>query len=152
VRRQAIALGVAAPALALALAACGGSSSSTANTASPTATSSSTTTAGPSTSTGTSSSQGTTLQLEANASGQLEFDKTSLEAPAGEVTIVMTNPSSTPHDVAIEGNGVDVVGKTVTNGGTSTVTADLSPGTYTFLCTVDSHADAGMKGTLTVTG
>jgi uncharacterized cupredoxin-like copper-binding protein len=38
----------------------------------------------------------------------------------------------------------------VSNGGTSTVTADLEPGTYTFLCTVDSHADQGMEGTLTV--
>jgi plastocyanin len=138
------------PALALVLAACGGgSSSSNTNAASPTTTGSTTS---PTTSTGASSSQGTTLQLEANSAGQLEFDKTSLEAPAGKVTIVMTNPSSIPHDVAIEGNGVDVVGKTVTDGGTSTVTADLQPGTYTFLCTVDSHADAGMKGTLTVSG
>jgi uncharacterized cupredoxin-like copper-binding protein len=30
------------------------------------------------------------------------------------------------------------------------VSADLKPGTYTFLCTVDGHAAAGMKGTLTV--
>jgi uncharacterized cupredoxin-like copper-binding protein len=151
VRRQAFALGVAVPALAVVLAACGGGSSgSNTNAASPTTTGSTTTS--PTTSTGASSSQGTTLQLESNSSGQLEFDKTSLEAPAGKVTIVMTNPSSVPHDVAIEGNGVDVVGKTVTDGGTSTVTATLQPGTYEFLCTVDSHADAGMKGTLTITG
>ena len=32
----------------------------------------------------------------------------------------------------------------------ATVSTDLKPGTYTFLCTVDGHADAGMKGTLTV--
>jgi azurin len=58
--------------------------------------------------------------------------------------------SHVPHDIAIQGNGVDVTGKVVTDGGTSTVTANLDPGTYTFLCTVDGHADAGMKGTLTV--
>ena len=62
----------------------------------------------------------------------------------------MTNPSSMPHDIALEGNGVDVVGKVVTDGGVSTVSANLQPGTYTFFCSVDSHEDAGMKGTLTV--
>ncbi len=62
----------------------------------------------------------------------------------------MTNPSSMPHDIALEGNGVDVVGEVVTDGGVSTVSANLQPGTYTFFCSVDSHADAGMKGTLTV--
>jgi len=30
------------------------------------------------------------------------------------------------------------------------VTANLAPGTYTFLCTVPGHAQAGMEGTLTV--
>jgi plastocyanin len=138
VKRQAIILVSAVPALALVLAACGGGSSSSAAT-----------TEGQ---TSTASGRATTLELQADSSGGLDFDKTSLEAPAGEVTIVMTNPSSTPHDIAIEGNGVDVVGNTVTNGGTSTVTANLKPGQYTFLCTVDSHADAGMEGTLTVTG
>jgi uncharacterized cupredoxin-like copper-binding protein len=31
------------------------------------------------------------------------------------------------------------------------VTATLKRGIYEFLCTVDSHAAAGMKGTLTIT-
>jgi plastocyanin len=38
----------------------------------------------------------------------------------------------------------------VTKGGTSTVTATLKKGTYTFLCTVGAHAKAGMKGKLIV--
>jgi plastocyanin len=122
----------------LALAACSGNSDST------------TAANGTQSSTAASGSGGTTLRLQADPTGALEFDKTSLEAPAGPVTIVMTNPSSMPHDIAIEGNGVDVSGDVVSNGGTSTVTADLEPGTYTFLCTVDSHADQGMEGTLTV--
>ena len=62
----------------------------------------------------------------------------------------MDNPSGVPHAVAIEGNGVDTDGKTVSNGGTSTVSADLKPGTYTFYCPVPGHKAAGMKGTLTV--
>lgn len=137
-KRQVIILVGAVPALALVLAACGGGSSSSAAT-----------NPGPTSST-TSGGHATTLELQADANGGFAFDKTSLEAPAGEVTIVMTNPSSIPHDIAIEGNGVDVVGETVTDGGTSTVTANLEPGEYTYLCTVDSHADAGMEGTLTV--
>ena len=40
--------------------------------------------------------------------------------------------------------------RVVTNGGTSTVTVTLKPGTYTFYCSVDGHEAAGMKGTLTV--
>ena len=139
-RQHTFALAFVALLSALALAACGGGSSSSGTTAAGSTETSATPAA----------SGGTTLHLEANSSGALEFDKTTLEAPAGKVTIDMTNPSSTPHNIAIQGNGVDVEGDVVSDGGTSTVSADLDPGTYTFLCTVDSHADAGMKGTLTV--
>ena len=142
-RRHAVIGALAIPTLAIALTACGGSSSASGASNPPTTTASSGTTA-------PSGQGGTTLQLEADSSGALDFNKTTLEAPAGEVTIEMTNPSSTPHDIALEGNGVDVVGKIVTDGGTSTVSANLAPGTYTFFCSVDSHEDAGMKGTLTV--
>src|SRR4051812_10312743 len=89
------------------------------------------------------------LSLQADQS-QLKFDKSALSAKPGKVTIVMKNPSALPHDVAIEGHGVDVKGKTVSEGGTSTVTARLKAGTYTFYCSVDSHRQAGMEGRLTV--
>lgn len=102
------------------------------------------------TTTATTDEVGTTLDLAADPSGKLEFDKTSLEAPAGKVTIVLTNESPVPHDVAIEGNGVDVKSDLVSNGETTTVSATLAAGTYTFYCTVPGHEDAGMKGTLTV--
>jgi uncharacterized cupredoxin-like copper-binding protein len=62
----------------------------------------------------------------------------------------MDNPSSLPHAVAIEGNGVDEDGNTVQKGGTSTVSADLKPGKYEFYCPVDGHKQAGMVGDLTV--
>ena len=62
----------------------------------------------------------------------------------------MDNPSDVPHAVAVEGNGVDKDGQTVTKGGKSTVTVDLKPGKYEFYCPVDGHKAAGMKGTLTV--
>jgi uncharacterized cupredoxin-like copper-binding protein len=90
------------------------------------------------------------LALAADPSGQLKFDKTSLESQAGPVTIDMKNDSPVPHDVSIEGGGVDERGKEVTDGGTSTVTADLKPGAYTFYCSVPGHREAGMEGKLTV--
>ena len=71
-------------------------------------------------------------------------------ASAGTVTIKMSNPASLSHDVSIKGNGVSKQGDIVGNGGTSTVTADLKAGTYTFYCSVPGHEAAGMKGTLTV--
>jgi plastocyanin len=95
---------------------------------------------------------GQTLQLAADPSGQLKFDKSSLQAKAGKVTIDMKNPSPVPHDISIEGGGVDQHGKQVKGGGTSTVSADLKPGSYTFYCSVDAHRQGGMKGTLKVAG
>ena len=93
---------------------------------------------------------GETLKISADPGGALAFDKDALEAKAGSVTIEMDNPSSLPHAVGIEGNGVDEEGEVVQKGGISKVTADLEPGTYEFYCPVDGHADAGMKGELTV--
>jgi plastocyanin len=125
-------------ALALAIAGCGGANSSK--------------NAGSSSSGGQSSSAsggGQQLALGAPADGSIKFDKTSLSAKAGKVTINFDNPSSTPHGVAIEGNGVDQDSDTVTNGKTS-VTADLKAGTYTFYCPVPGHRAQGMEGKLTV--
>ena len=105
----------------------------------------------PSTSSSSGGGGGEALKLSADPSGALKFDKTDLSAKAGKVSIVMDNPSTVPHAVAIEGNGVDKDGETVMKGEKSTVgPVDLKAGTYTFYCPVDGHEAAGMKGTLTV--
>ena len=91
-----------------------------------------------------------TLKLSADPGGALEFDKSSLTAKAGKVTIVMDNPSDLPHAVEVEGNGVEEIGDTVGNGGVSRVSADLKAGEYEYYCPVGNHKDAGMEGTLTV--
>jgi plastocyanin len=91
------------------------------------------------------------LKLSADPSGALKFNKKQLTAKSGAVTITMSNPSTLPHAIAVEGNGVDKDGETVMQGGTSTVSVDLKPGKYEFYCPVDSHKQAGMEGTLTVT-
>jgi uncharacterized cupredoxin-like copper-binding protein len=91
----------------------------------------------------------TTLRLTADPHGALRFNTKRLSARAGKVQIVLTNPSSSgmPHGIAIRGHGS---GRVVGPGGTSTVTATLKRGTYTFLCPVPGHAQGGMTGTLTV--
>jgi plastocyanin len=78
------------------------------------------------------------------------FTLTTATAMAGTVTLSAVNPQSTTHDISIKGNGVDEKGNQVSDGGTSTVTATLTAGTYEYYCSVPGHEDAGMKGTLTV--
>jgi plastocyanin len=98
---------------------------------------------------GGASGPGGTLKLAADPS-DIAFDTTTLASKPGKVTIDFTNPSPLEHDVAIEQGGKQLaVSETITEGKTS-VTVELEPGTYTFLCTVPGHAEAGMEGTLTV--
>lgn len=100
-----------------------------------------------------SSSAGGALKISAEESNGLSFDKKTLSAKAGRVTITMANPSgdNQPHGVAITGaGGVAKSGQVVQPGGTSTVSLDLRPGRYTFYCPVPGHRQAGMEGTLTV--
>ncbi|HEU4658401.1 MAG TPA: plastocyanin/azurin family copper-binding protein [Capillimicrobium sp.] len=152
VRTTSLAAGLLALALGLPLAGCGGDDESSSSTTGSSAASS---TASAGSGYGSAGGQaaggggGTTLQLAADPSGKLAFDKTSLEAKAGKVTIDFTNDSSTPHAVEVEGNGVEEETDTVTDGKAS-VTVDLQPGTYEFYCPVDGHEAAGMKGELTV--
>ncbi len=128
---------------ALGVAACGGddgSSSTAAETTSSTA--ASTTTGG---------GGGATVKFEADPSGALAFTQTEVSAPAGNDTIEFDNPAELGHDVVIEdSNGNEVARTDVITGTTTTTTADLQPGSYTFFCSVDGHRDAGMEGTLTV--
>jgi len=90
------------------------------------------------------------VEIDADPTGQLKFLASSASATAGQVTLRMKNMSSTPHDIAITGGGINQIGPIVSNGGVSTVTTTLKPGTYTFYCSVDGHRAAGMQGTLTV--
>jgi plastocyanin len=90
-----------------------------------------------------------TIMLAADPNGELAFDQTELTAAAGEVTIELMNDSGIPHNVEVEGNGVEEVSETITEGSTS-LTIDLEPGEYTFYCAVQGHREGGMEGTLTV--
>jgi plastocyanin len=91
----------------------------------------------------------TTLDVEASETA-LAFNTTQLTAKAGTVTIDFKNPSAIAHNVVIEKDGKELAGFEPLAEGEETESADLEPGTYTFLCTVPGHAAAGMEGTLTV--
>jgi plastocyanin len=138
-------LPVTLTALALALAtfgiaACGGGDDSSSSTA---------TSAGSSST--TSSGGGSTIKFEADPSGKIAYTQTQITAKAGNDTIEFDNPASLTHDVVIEDqDGNQVAATDQISGSSTTTTADLKPGTYTFFCSVDSHREAGMEGTLTV--
>ncbi len=126
---------------ALALAGCGGSSKSSASS-SPATTSSSAAAPAP--------AAGSTLSLAANSEGLLKFDKTTLTAKAGSVSISFTNTATLSHNLTVASASGAVVGATATfQGGTKILALNLKPGTYKFYCTVPGHRAAGMEGTLT---
>jgi uncharacterized cupredoxin-like copper-binding protein len=94
--------------------------------------------------------EGGTLEIPADPSGRTLYSFKNAEAPAGQLEIDSVNESTVPHDIALEGSGVNEKGETVSDGGTSKIEVDLQPGEYTFYCSVDGHRAAGMEGTLTV--
>jgi plastocyanin len=91
------------------------------------------------------------LSLQANPEGQLKYNKTSLTAKAGKVSIAFTNMAPLSHNMTIESSSGKILGATPTfHGATKTVTLSLKPGAYKFFCSVPGHRMAGMEGTLTV--
>lgn len=117
--------------------------------------------------------------LEIGSAGEsLAFDKTTLTAPAGSVTVTFKNNSSgQQHNWVLVNGGDDVAAqvdeaaaaagppdylpsgdpnvlgatKMLAGGASETVTVNnLAAGTYTYICTFPGHYAAGMKGTLTV--
>jgi plastocyanin len=89
-------------------------------------------------------------EVAIEATAQLAYVTDKAEAEAGKLTIKSPNPSGTPHNIALEGGGVDEKGEVVQGGGVSEISADVKPGEYTFYCSVEGHREGGMEGKLTV--
>lgn len=72
---------------------------------------------------------------------------------SGRVTFEVTNNGSVPHNFQISGNGIDrSFDQNLEPGDTQTMQLTLDAGTYDIVCPVDSHAQQGMRTTLTVNG
>ena len=99
---------------------------------------------------GTAKVEGGTLTIPAAESGALAYEFASAEAAPGTVKLASPNESSVPHNIAIEGGGLDEEGEVVTGGGVSEITVELKAGEYTFYCSVPGHREGGMLGKLTV--
>ena len=95
------------------------------------------------------SAKGGTLEIPADPQGGLAFAFGKATAPAGPLTVSMPNPSSVPHNIALQGNP-KAKGEVVNQGGNSTFKVTLKKGSYTYICEVPGHLEGGMKGTLTV--
>jgi plastocyanin len=92
----------------------------------------------------------TTLKLAAQANA-IAYDTTQLSGKSGQLAIDFDNPSAVTHDVCLEGPTGQQIGCSDTIAqGTTSLSESLKPGKYTFFCSVDSHRQAGMEGTLTV--
>lgn len=99
---------------------------------------------------GGSAGGASTLDISSPSSG-LAFTSDTAKAKAGEVTLSYTNPQPLSHDVAIENETGEIVGKTeLVTDGSDSAPVTLKAGEYTFFCTVPGHREAGMEGKLTV--
>lgn len=87
------------------------------------------------------------LSIPADPGGQLAYLFKTATATAGAVTVESPNKSSVVHDIVIDGKGE---GKEVKDGAVSKFTANFTPGTYEYFCSIPGHREAGMEGKLTV--
>ena len=82
---------------------------------------------------------------------EFKIDPANPSLEAGKATFEVVNDGQIPHALEIEGNGEEVVSKTLSStGDTDTVSIDLKAGEYEWYCPIGNHKDQGMEGTLTV--
>ena len=144
-RRASAVLAVAALSV-VGLAACGSSSNNNSTTAASTPASTSTAAAG-----GGAKGGASTVNISTPSGSSLAYNQKSVTAKAGSVTIDFNNAQALQHDVTVADSSGKVLGATqLVSSGTDSTTVQLTPGTYTFYCSVPGHRQAGMQGTLTV--
>jgi uncharacterized cupredoxin-like copper-binding protein len=90
------------------------------------------------------------LDVTSPEDGGLSFEPSGLEAAAGQITLAYENPSTIPHNIALESEGETLEETDIITQDTVELSAELAPGEYIFFCAVPGHRQSGMEGTLTV--
>ncbi|MES1239737.1 MAG: cupredoxin domain-containing protein, partial [Chloroflexota bacterium] len=86
-----------------------------------------------------------------NSSGAYTFTPSTLSVAAGKVTFSVRNAGGEEHEFEIfKGEKVIEEIEGIVPGLTKELTVTLEAGDYTFVCKLNGHDLAGMKGTLTV--
>ena len=132
----------------LTLAACGGDDDDETTAASDTTTTEETTTEDTTSAEATGGGGGgETVDIS-----EVEFaiEPKEVSTKAGEVTFAIANDGSIPHNLEVEGNGIEEVSKTIEGGQKTDLTVNLEPGEYEMYCAIPGHREQGMEGTVTV--
>jgi plastocyanin len=81
----------------------------------------------------------------------IKFDQKEYTAPAGATDIAYVSEGQQVHTLVVFDKDNHQIGETlkVNPGQTKVETFDLPAGTYTFICDIPGHKDAGMVATLT---
>lgn len=79
---------------------------------------------------------------------EMRFSPSRASLPAGSQTFTVRNTGEIRHTFSINSLGEEV---TVQPGQTKTLTLDLVPGRYSYVCRILDHEGLGMRGVLTVT-
>jgi uncharacterized cupredoxin-like copper-binding protein len=102
-----------------------------------------------------------TVTVVAGKPSEFQFSLSATTVKLGAVTFNVSNAGALPHDFEVcsvpsDGTATSCVGTdtSLISVGTSSalIVTFTAPGTYEYLCTVAGHAEAGMKGLLTVAG
>ena len=80
---------------------------------------------------------------------EMQFQPAEISIPANtDVTITLRNVGNLEHNFAVE--GTDISSPIFSGGEEGEIVINLPPGTYTFICELPGHKEAGMVGTLIV--
>jgi uncharacterized cupredoxin-like copper-binding protein len=85
---------------------------------------------------------------------EFKFDPSTISHASGKVVFWLVNSGTTQHDMSIRDSSGNVVATSELVSAGDSFEFDvnnIASGSYTFICTQPGHADAGMKGTLTIT-
>ena len=70
---------------------------------------------------------------------------------AGKYSFDVQNQGKVPHNLVIQGTGVDEATSDLAPGASESLTVELKPGTYDFFCSIPGHKQLGMDQKVTVT-